>query len=124
MASGALESIVLNGRRFSCANDDSPVIALGGWSNESVVHSDGTFHPKKTRVLGYINSVNIKIDDSREDQEFIQELCAKHEPFTVSATKVDGTVYGGSVIITEQKEVDASTQHMEISMEGNIEKIA
>ena len=124
MASGALENIVLKGRRFSCASDDTVNIALPGWQNETIQHSDGTFDVKKTRVPGKLSGVNVKCANGKDDQEYLQELAAELEPFTFQCTAVDGTVYTGQVIITDQSERDLSTNYVELALEGNIEKMA
>lgn len=122
-AAGALESIVLKGRRFSTGADDTPNIATSSWSNETVMHSDGTFDIKKTRVPGHITGVKVSCANGKDDQEYIDELQAELEPFPVNATLVDGTVYTGQMHITDQGERDLTTNYMELSLEGTLEKM-
>lgn len=124
MASGALESITLDGRRYSCANDDTVNIAVDGWTNETIQHSDGTFSVKKTRMPGHVTGVNVKCDNGKDDEEHLQGLAARLEPFPFSCTEVDGTVHTGQVIITDQAERDLSTNYVELSLEGHVEKMA
>ena len=123
-AYGAAESAVLKGRRYSTANDDTVNISLPGWQNETIMHSDGTFDIKKTRQPGKISGLNVKCDDGKEDVEYLAELAAGLEPFTVSITKVDGTVYTGRMMITDQGELDLSTGYVELTLEGDLEKMA
>ena len=75
-SSGALESIVINGRRFTCDSEDEPKFKLPGFENEVLPNSDGTFRQKKKKVAGTITDINIVIDDSRGDQAYIEETAA------------------------------------------------
>lgn len=123
MASGALESIVINGRRFTCKSDDSCEIELPGFHNETVVHGDGSITYKKIRHTGHISGINIFMDVERGDLEFLQEAQNGLEPFDVSATEVDGTVYSGSMQITEEIKKNSGENTVSITLEGSVEKL-
>lgn len=116
---GALESIVINGRRFTCDAEDEPKFKLPGFENEVVANADGSMRQKKTRVIGTISDINIVTDDSRGDQQFIEEAAASLEFFAVSATKVDGTLVSGSMQITDEKTLDGKANTMSITLSGN-----
>ena len=118
-AGGALESIVINGRRFTCDAEDEPKFKLPGFENEVVANADGTFRQKKTRVAGTITDINIVTDDSREDQQFIEESAAGLYFLAVSATKVDGTLVSGNMQITDEKTLDGKANTMAISLAGD-----
>ena len=118
-AGGALESIVINGRRFTCDAEDEPKFKLPGFENEVVANADGTFRQKKTRVAGTITDINIVTDDSREDQQFIEESAAGLDFLAVSATKVDGTLVSGNMQITDEKTLDGKANTMAISLAGD-----
>lgn len=118
-AGGALESIVINGRRFTCDAEDEPKLKMPGFENEVAANADGTFRQKKTRVAGTISDVNIVTDDERGDQAFIEESAASLEFLSVSATKIDGTVISGSMQITDEKVVDGKANTMAISLAGS-----
>ena len=115
---GALESIVINGRRFTCDAEDEPKFKLPGFENEVVANADGSMRQKKTRVIGTISDINIVTDDSRGDQQFIEEAAASLEFFAVSATKVDGTLVSGSMQITDKKTLDGKANTMSITLSG------
>jgi hypothetical protein len=115
---GALESIVINGRRFTCDAEDEPKFKLPGFENEVVANADGSMRQKKTRVIGTISDINIVTDDSRGDQQFIEEAAASLEFFAVSATKVDGTLVSGSMQITDEKTLDGKANTMSITLSG------
>ena len=64
MASGAWESIVINGRRFTCKADDDITFNLGGFKNEAIVQGDGSFTEKKERrgfflIVAYYTNVMV-----------------------------------------------------------------
>lgn len=119
MAGGALESIVINGRRFTCDAEDEPKFDLPGFTNEVIANSDGTMRQKKTRKVGTITDVNIVTDDSRDDHQFIEESVASLEFFPISATKIDGTLISGNMQITDEHPVDGKANTMAISLAGD-----
>lgn len=123
MASGALESITINGRRFVCKSDDEANIKLSGFSNEEIVHGDGSISWKKTRHAGELSGFSVQIDDTRDDFEFLQEVADGLESVAVTATKVDGTVYSGSMQITEELEENAGENTCELTLVGTLEKM-
>ncbi|MBQ7752912.1 MAG: hypothetical protein IJR80_04565 [Treponema sp.] len=118
-AGGALESIVINGRRFTCDAEDEPKFKLPGFENEVVANADGTYRQKKTRVPGTITDINIVTDDSRGDQQFIQETADNLDFVAISGTKVDGTLVSGSMQITDEKTLDGKANTMSISLAGD-----
>lgn len=124
MASGAWESITINGRRFTCKADDDVTYHLsGGYENEILPQGDGTMQMKKTRVSGAISGININIDDSRDDLEFIEQCQNGTDFFPVTGTKVDGTVLSGSMQITDKNDVSSAENTLELSLEGTLEKL-
>lgn len=118
-AGGALESIVINGRRFTCDAEDEPKFKLPGFENEVSPNSDGTFRQKKTRVAGTITDINIVTDDSRGDEAFIEESAASLDFLAISATKIDGTLVSGNMQITDEKVLDGKANTMAISLAGD-----
>ena len=118
-AGGALESIVIDGRRFTCDAADEPKFKLPGFENEVVPNADGTFRQKKTRVVGTITDINIVTDDSRGDEQFIEEAAAKLDFVAISATKIDGTLVSGNMQITDEKVLDGTANTMAISLAGD-----
>lgn len=118
-AGSALESIVIDGRRFTCDAEDEPKFKLPGFENKVVANADGTFRQKKTRVPGTITDINIVTDDSRGDQVFIEKAAANLEFLPISATKIDGTLVSGNMQITEEKVLDEKANTMAISLAGD-----
>lgn len=118
---GAFESITLNGRRFSCDAESEPEVDLSSFSNETVANSDGTFRVKKTRKIQSIEGIEIQVNPSLGDLKFINKLQESLEPFTFTATRVDGGVYSGEVILTDDTKYKEKDSTMEITIKGKIE---
>ena len=116
---GALESIVINGRRFTCDSEDEPKFKLPGFENEVVANSDGTFRTKKTRVVGTITDINIVTDDSSGDEQFIEQTASNLDFVPISATKIDGTLISGNMQITDEKVLDGKANTMALSLAGD-----
>lgn len=123
MASGAFESIVIGGRRFTCKADDSPEILYPGFTNESMVQGDGSVRYKKTRITGHINGISVDIDDTRNDQEFLKKLQDGVANVPVTATMVDGTVITGECQIIDELARKGDENTIELNLEGNFEKM-
>ena len=58
-------------------------------------------------------------DDSRGDQQFIQETADNLDFVAISGTKVDGTLVSGSMQITDEKTLDGKANTMSISLAGD-----
>ncbi len=123
MASGAWESIVIDGRRFTCKADDDVTYNISGFQNEILPQGDGSNQIKKTRHAGKISGINVTIDDGRDDFEFLQQVQDKLEFVSVSGTKVDGTVLSGNMQLTEILEASSAENTIELTLEGSLEKL-
>lgn len=123
MASGCIESIVINGRRFTTDADDSCEITYDGFENEVKPNGDGTMRIVKSRHPGKIEGLNIIMDPSRDDQEFIQEAQDSTDFLDVSATLVDGVVVGGTMQLTDAVTTDLKEGTASIALEGTLEKL-
>jgi len=123
MASGCIESIVIGGRRFTVDADDSCEITYNGFENEVKPNGDGSNRIVKSRHTGKIEGLNLVMDTTRDDQEFLQGLQDSCEFFDVSATEVDGTVIGGSMQLTEALTTDLKEGTCGITLEGSLEKL-
>lgn len=122
-AGGAFESIVLNGRQFSCDAESEPEVDINDYENEVKPNSDGTFRISKTRKVNSIEGLTISINTDTDDLEFIKDLNARLEPFSISATRVDGGVYSGEVMLTDDLKYNEKEETMEITLQGRIERL-
>jgi len=122
MASGAWESIVINGRRFVCKSDDSVKVQLPGYENEVLTAGDGSTYIKKTYHTGQISDINVFCNRKNNDLEFLQEQQDSMEFLPINGTELDGTVYNGEMQITEALEHDDSENTVTLTLMGKLEK--
>lgn len=123
MASGCIESIVINGRRFTCDAEDTCEITYDGFNNEVKPNGDGTNRIVKSRHTGAIEGLNIILNSENDDMEFLKECQDSMDFFDVSATLVDGTVIGGSMQLTDAVKADMKEGTAGITLNGSCEKL-
>ena len=123
MASGCVESIVINGRRFTCDAEDTCEITYDGKNNEVKPNGDGTNRVVQSRHPGAIEGLHIVLDEDNDDMEFLKETQDSGEFFDVSATMVNGTVIGGSMQLTDAVKADMKEGTAEITLNGSCEKL-
>lgn len=120
-AGGAIESIVINGRRFTCDAEDEPSVELGGYNNEVKANADGTSRVTKTRVVGSITGLNLVMDLDRGDPDFIKETKDDLEMVAVTATLVDGSLISGEAQIVDASALNVKDNTMEVSLNGDFQ---
>lgn len=94
-ASGSIESCTIDGRRFSVAADADADRDLGGFTNEAQANGDGTVRYVKTKKPWKVSGVSLSINNTRGDQEFLQQKANQLTPYPISFTFVDGFTYAG-----------------------------
>ena len=123
MASGGpLESITIKGRRFAIDGEVDAALALAGYSNEVKPNGDRTVRLVKSVKVGRLNTIPIVMDDSRDDEDFIQSVMDELNLVDVSATDVNGNVWSGSAQIVEDPETSKKEGTKEINVHGIITK--
>lgn len=116
---GPLESLTLNGRNFVVAFDADAGRKLGGSENEFQANGDGaTGRLIKTKVGWGLDGLTIEVDDSRGDQEFLQELADLNDFFPIAATYPSGIVYQGSGQIVGENPASSQSATAAISLMG------
>ena len=123
MASGCIESIVINGRRFTTDGEDTCEITYNVCHNEVKPNGDGTNRIVKSRHVGAIEGLHVTLSNENDDMEFLKECQDSMDFFDVSATMVDGTVIGGSMQITDAVKADMKEGTAEITLNGSCEKL-
>jgi hypothetical protein len=122
MVAGPFESHTLAGRRFAPDAEDAVQMELGGKSNDVVPNGDGTFRTKQSRVVASIEGVNLTFDPDNGDDEYLQDLRNKGVPFDYSGTANDGTIYIGSMQITNDLKFDFKEGKVSVTLKGSIQK--
>lgn len=115
---GSIESVNLSGRVFPVASDAEVQRKLGGFENEVQANGDGSARVIKTRVPLSLNGVTIQIDDSRDDQKFLQELANANDFFVISITYASGFTYQGTAQLVDELPTSSQSATMPISLSG------
>lgn len=97
---GSIVNLALGGRNFPVTKDADVDRSLGGSSNEVEANGDGSARIIKTIEVWGLENVQVAIDDSRQDQEFIQALADGNDFFDSEVTYISGSVYSGLGQIT------------------------
>jgi hypothetical protein len=105
---GSIESISIRGRLFPVASDAESNKKLGGFENEVAANGDGTARLIKTRVPWSLDGLQIEINDSRADAEFLQEIADGHDFVPITITLASGVTYQATGTVTD--EVSSSSQ--------------
>jgi len=116
---GSIQEVNLSGRTFAVAADAEAQRKLGGWENEVQANGDGfTARIIKTRVPLSITGLTLEIDDSRGDNEFLQELANGVDFFPLGITFASGKTYQGRAAITDALEVSSQNATAAVSLMG------
>jgi hypothetical protein len=122
MLAGPFESHTLGGRRFGCDAEDAIQMQLSGKSNDVVPNGDGTSRVKQSRVVASIEGANLTFDPENGDPEYLQELRDAGKMFDYSGTTNDGTIYAGSMQITDDLKFDFKEGTVSVTMKGFVTK--
>jgi hypothetical protein len=96
------------------ASDAEANKKLGGFENEVQANGDGTARLVKTRAPWSIDGLQVEINDSRADAEFLQEIADSLEFVSITMTLASGVTYQASGTITD--EVQSSSQNATASI--------
>jgi hypothetical protein len=106
---GSIVEVTLNGRLFAVSADSEANRKLGGFENEVLANGDGTARIIKTRVPLNIDGLTLECDDSRGDQEFLQQLADTSAFFAGTISYASGRTYQGTMQIVS--EMTSSSQN-------------
>jgi hypothetical protein len=115
---GSIESISLRGRIFAVAADAEANRKLGGFENEVQANGNGTARIIKTRVPLSIDGLTVTVDDTRGDQEFLQDLSNATDYFPISITYASGVTYSGTAILTGELAASSQNATASVSLMG------
>lgn len=115
---GSIESVSVDGRNFPVTADGEANRKLGGFENEVQANGDGSGRQVKTRVNWNLSGLPVEIDDSRADQEFLQDLSDGSRFFPVVVTYASGAVYQGQGQLTGELQFNNSNSTAELNLTG------
>lgn len=115
---GSIESISIRGRILPVAADAEANKKLGGFENEIQPNGDGTGRLVKTRVAWAIDGLQVEINDSRADAEFLQEIADGLELVSITITYASGVTYQGDGTVTSEVQSSSQNATASISLAG------
>jgi len=115
---GSIESLSLRGRIFAVPADTDATRKLGGWVNEVAANGNGTARIIKTREPLMIEGLEIEVDDTRADQEFLQEIADGQDFVAFAVTLASGVTYQGKCILTEAPSYSTQKSTASVSLSG------
>ena len=115
---GSIESITLDGRIFAVAADAEGQRKLGGFENEVQANGNGTARQIKTRTPWGIDGLTVEIDDSRGDDEFLQDLADRTEFYPIAVSFASGKDYQGTGQLTGENPTSSQSATKQVSLMG------
>jgi hypothetical protein len=115
---GSIESVSLRGRLFPVAADADASRSLGGFTNEVAPNGNGTARIIKKRVPWKISGLDLEVNETRGDQEFLQDIADGKDFVAISITLVSGAVWQGRGIITDDLEFSTEKSTAGVTLMG------
>ena len=115
---GSIESVTFDGREFAVTADADATRKLGGFENELSMNGNGTGRLIKTKTGWSLDGVVIETDDSRGDQEFIQELADRNDFFPIAITYASSVTYQGSGQLVGENGASSQSTSQTVSLMG------
>lgn len=116
---GSIEAVSLSGREFPVSAEATANRKLGGSSNEVKMNGNqSTARLIKTAMPWMLSGLEVEIDDSRNDQEYLQDLADSQNYFAVAVTFASGFTWQGEGQIVEDVEMDSQNATASLSLSG------
>jgi len=92
---GSVETANIGGRDFSPTADSEAVVKLGGFEATHSANGDSTARKIKTRVTWSVTGLNLSMDESNGDLEFLQDIADNDIDVPCAFTFASGKTYQG-----------------------------
>jgi len=115
---GSIAALDLAGRNFAVAADADISQSLGGDVNDVQANGDGTVRPIKTVTPWKLEGLNVSIDDSNQDFEYLQDLADRNGLFPLAVTLASGVIYQGTGQITGDLVRSTNSATATVNLEG------
>jgi len=116
---GAMRGLTIGGRGFKVAHDGPGNKDLGGRNNELAMNGDGSFRTLQSVMPGSLNDLQIEIDNSRGDQEYLKGIADAGLPVNVVATYASNTSYAGDLVLVGEMKADEATGLVSLGFQGS-----
>lgn len=115
---GSIESVSIRGRLFPVASDADSARKLGGDENEVQPNGDKSARIIKTAAAWSLTGLQLEVDESRADQQFLQEIADGNDYVAIAITYASEVTYQGSGTITDALEFSSQTSTASVSFMG------
>ena len=115
---GSIESVSIRGRLFPVAADADGARKLGGFENEIQANGDGSARIVKTRVPWMLDGLTLEVDETRGDQEFLQEISDGQDFVTIVITYASQKSWQGLGIVSGELSFSSQTSTAEVTLSG------
>lgn len=113
---GSIKSVQLNGRGFGVAGDSDASLTIQNYTNELQPNGNKTSRVIQTAKVAGIDSVQISIDDSFDDYQYIKELNDSTEDIDITVELASGAIYAGSGKITGDFSLSTQSGTVELGL--------
>ncbi len=117
---GDIRQIVIYDREFDPKIGASVNFHLSGVNNESRPTGNGGLETTQTIMLGGFDSLTISLDPSKKDLEYLQNAANLGEPGNCSMTLIDGTTYGGQLVLQGEMNANSGDGQIDIAALGPV----
>lgn len=115
---GSIESVSIRGRLFPVAADAEANRKMGGYENEVQANGDGSARVVKTRVPWLIDGLQLELNDTRADAEFLQEIADGLVLVPITITYASGITYQGDGTITSELQSSSQNATSAVTLSG------
>jgi hypothetical protein len=116
---GDIRQCTISGREMDIKGEDANVnIRTSGYNNEVGINGNGTTHVTQRRKTAGFSDLQISLDDTRKDLEFLQGIIDDGDAVPVNITLASGVTYSGALVIVGDLEKATGDGTVSIEMRG------
>jgi hypothetical protein len=117
---GDILQILIYDREFDPKIGASVNYHKSGRNNESRPTGNGGLETTQTIMLGGFDSLPISLDPSKKDLEYLQNAADSGEPGNCAMTLINGTTYGGQLVIQGELNANSGDGQIDITALGPV----
>jgi hypothetical protein len=118
-AGGSISALSIGGQDFAVASDCDVSLKMGGTKPTTHRNGDGTTRVTGAREDWALSDIDVSIDASENQLDFLQSVANALELVPCTITLIDGTIYGGSGIVADDRSFSTAKSVMRLSLMGS-----
>lgn len=115
---GSIQEVSIKGRIFAVASDADASKKLGGFEAEVQANGNGTARTVLTRVPWMVSGLQLEIDDTRGDQQYLQERANEADFYPISITLASGVTYSASGRVSGELTASTNNSTAAVTLSG------